>query len=58
MNSIAFIDNEIEPKSLKVLDIGSIKNNGSSFHRTSVDEFIRLLAERNMFADIIFSITT
>lgn len=43
MNSIAFIDTEIDPKSQKILDIGSIKNNGSSFHKTSVDEFIRFI---------------
>ncbi len=43
MNSIAFIDTEIEPKSLKILDIGSVKGNGSSFHKTSVAEFIHFL---------------
>jgi len=43
MNSIAFIDTEIEPKSQKILDIGSIKNNGSSFHKTSIAEFIQFL---------------
>jgi ATP-dependent DNA helicase RecQ len=39
MNSIAFIDTEIEPKSGNILDIGSIRNDGSSFHRASVQEF-------------------
>ena len=43
MNSIAFIDTEIEPKSRKILDIGSVKDNGSSFHKTSVAEFILFL---------------
>jgi ATP-dependent DNA helicase RecQ len=43
MNSIAFIDTEIEPKSGKILDIGSIKGDGSSFHKPSVPEFIRFL---------------
>ena len=43
MNSIAFIDTEIEPKSRKVLDIGSVKDNGSSFHSTSVADFITFL---------------
>ncbi|MDD3962349.1 MAG: RecQ family ATP-dependent DNA helicase [Bacteroidales bacterium] len=43
MNSIAFIDTEIEPKSLKILDIGSVKSDGSLFHNTSVTEFIRFL---------------
>ncbi len=44
MNSIAFIDTEIEPKSQKILDIGSVRDNGSSFHKTSVDEFIRFIS--------------
>lgn len=43
MNSIAFIDTEVEPTSLKILDIGSIKGDGSSFHKTSVAEFIQFL---------------
>ncbi|MCX2680039.1 RecQ family ATP-dependent DNA helicase [Galbibacter sp. EGI 63066] len=43
MNSIAFIDTEIEPKSRKILDIGSVKGDGSSFHKTSVAEFIHFL---------------
>ncbi|KQT17093.1 hypothetical protein ASG31_12140 [Chryseobacterium sp. Leaf404] len=40
---IAFIDTEIEPKSGKVLDIGSIRNNGASFHKASMAEFIQFL---------------
>lgn len=43
MNSIAFVDTEIEPKSRKILDIGSVKGDGSSFHKTSVAEFIQFL---------------
>lgn len=43
MNSIAFIDTEIEPKSRKILDIGSVKGDGSSFHKGSVAEFILFL---------------
>ncbi|WP_439490777.1 RecQ family ATP-dependent DNA helicase [Algoriphagus sp.] len=43
MNSIAFIDTEIEPKSRKILDIGSIKDDGSSFHKSSVSEFSQFL---------------
>jgi len=43
MNSIAFIDTEIEPKSRKILDIGCIKGDGSSFHKTSVAEFMLFL---------------
>jgi ATP-dependent DNA helicase RecQ len=43
MNSIVFIDTEIEPKSQKILDIGGIKNDGSSFHSSSVKDFINFL---------------
>lgn len=43
MNSIAFIDTEIDPKSRKILDIGSVKGDGSSFHKASVAELIRFL---------------
>lgn len=43
MNSIAFIDTEINPVSRKVLDIGGIKEDGSSFHKASLDEFGRFL---------------
>ena len=43
MNTIAFIDTEIEPKSRKILDIGSVKNDESSFHKSSVAEFTQFL---------------
>ena len=43
MNSVAFIDTEIDPKSLKILDIGSIKSDGSSFHEPSTARFIPFL---------------
>ncbi|MBX3256145.1 MAG: RecQ family ATP-dependent DNA helicase [Chitinophagaceae bacterium] len=41
--SIAFIDTEVEPKSGKILDIGSVKDNGASFHKTSIAEFVQFL---------------
>ena len=43
MNSIAFIDTEIEQKSGKVLDIGGITGNGSQFHSNSVAGFKKFL---------------
>ncbi|HLU86544.1 MAG TPA: RecQ family ATP-dependent DNA helicase [Taishania sp.] len=43
MESIAFIDTEIEPSSQKVTDIGCVKDNGASFHKSSVTEFIQFL---------------
>lgn len=39
MNSIAFIDTEIEPKGKKILDIGCINGDGSVFHNASVVGF-------------------
>ena len=36
MNSIVFIDTEIEQKSGKILDIGGVKDNGSTFHSNSL----------------------
>ncbi len=44
MNSIAFVDTEIEPKSRKILDIGSVKNDGSSFHNISITEFVQFIS--------------
>ncbi len=43
MNSIAFVDTEIEPKSRKILDIGSVKGDGNSFHSNSIADFIKFL---------------
>jgi len=43
MYSIAFVDTEIEPKSGKILDIGSIRDNGSSFHSNAIADFIKFL---------------
>ena len=43
METITFIDTEIEPNSGRVLDIGGIKSDGSSFHSCFVSEFIKFL---------------
>ncbi len=43
MASITFIDTEIEPKSRQILDIGGIKSDGNSFHKTSVPDFLQFL---------------
>lgn len=40
---ITFVDTEIDPKTRKILDIGSVMDNGNSFHKTSVTEFIQFL---------------
>jgi len=40
MNSIVFIDTEIDPKSQNIIDIGGIKDNGNSLHSSSISEFI------------------
>lgn len=43
MNSIAFVDTEIEPKSRKILDIGSVRDNDNIFHSNSIADFIKFL---------------
>ncbi len=43
MHSIAFVDTEIDPQIRRILDIGSVKSDGSTFHKTSVSEFISFL---------------
>lgn len=43
MKSIAFIDTEIDPKSQKILDIGSVKDDGCIFHNASATDFIKFL---------------
>jgi len=43
MDSIAFVDTEIEPKSGRILDIGCIRNDGTSFHKNSIAELSRFL---------------
>ncbi|MDF1561102.1 MAG: RecQ family ATP-dependent DNA helicase [Bacteroidales bacterium] len=44
MIPVAFVDTEIDPKSLKIIDIGSIRGDGGTFHKGSVTEFISFLA--------------
>ena len=43
MNPITFLDTEIEPKTHKLLDIGAIKSNGSTFHSNAIADFIAFL---------------
>ena len=43
METITFIDTEIEPNSGRILDIGGIKSDRSSFHSRFVSEFIKFL---------------
>ncbi|MDZ7608718.1 MAG: DEAD/DEAH box helicase [Cyclobacteriaceae bacterium] len=43
MNSIAFIDTEVEPNSGRILDLGVIKDDGSLFHNASINGFIQFI---------------
>ena len=43
MQTITFIDTEINPKNQKILDIGGLRSDGSSFHKNSVSEFVQFL---------------
>ncbi|AYL96174.1 RecQ family ATP-dependent DNA helicase [Mucilaginibacter celer] len=44
MNSIAFVDTEINPKNDRIMDIGAIKDNESAFHNPSEIEFGRFIS--------------
>ncbi|HEX8376836.1 MAG TPA: RecQ family ATP-dependent DNA helicase [Pedobacter sp.] len=44
MNSIAFIDIEVEPKSHTVCDIGCVRHNGATFHSNSIAELAKFLS--------------
>ena len=43
MDTITFIDTEIEPGSGKILDLGGIKNDGGTFHSGSTTAFVEFL---------------
>src|SRR5665811_786249 len=43
MQSITFIDTEVEPKTKKILSLGAIKGNGSLFRSSAVADFVRFL---------------
>lgn len=43
LNTIAFIDTEIAYDTGRILDIGGIKENGSTFHSNRKDDFIQFL---------------
>jgi ATP-dependent DNA helicase RecQ len=47
LDTVAFIDTEIDAKSGKILDIGCIKNNGYTFHKSSLAEFADFLKGSN-----------
>ncbi len=47
--SIVFIDTEIDPKNGKILDIGCIKDNGNSFHKNSLSEFVLFIKDAQFF---------
>lgn len=43
MPTITFFDTEIEPKSLRILDIGAVRPDNSIFHSPSVSDFISFI---------------
>lgn len=43
MDPIAFIDSEIDPKTKRILDVGAIKTDGSTFHSNSISGFVEFL---------------
>ena len=55
MPNILFLDTEIDPKRHKILDLGGIRDNGSTFHSKRIEEFIlfigstKFLCGHNLF---------
>ncbi len=47
MNTIVFIDTEIDVKTKRILDIGGINENGDQFHSNSQSDFIRFVHNKN-----------
>ncbi len=44
MDSIAFIDTEVDPKTHRILDIGGVRADGNSFHSNSINDFLKFLS--------------
>jgi ATP-dependent DNA helicase RecQ len=47
MKTITFFDIEFNPKTEKIQDIGAIKNDGSSFHRNSIEQFEEFIKDQD-----------
>lgn len=45
MNSIAFFDLEVDPEKGKIVDIGCLKSDGSSFHENSLSGFLNFIKD-------------
>ena len=46
-NAVTFIDTEVHPRSGRILDIGGIKADGTSFHSSDISAFVRFLQGTN-----------
>ncbi|HEY8388134.1 MAG TPA: RecQ family ATP-dependent DNA helicase, partial [Parasegetibacter sp.] len=44
---VTFIDAEIDPDNGKILDLGGVRENGSSFHKSSLSEFVEFAKGAN-----------
>lgn len=44
MNSIVFIDTEIDVKSMRILDLGAINTKGNLFHSKAISDFINFVS--------------
>ena len=43
MDSIAFVDSEVDPETNRILDLGAVKANDSTFHSNSIPAFVDFL---------------
>lgn len=50
MNSIVFIDTEIDAKSKRILDFGGINESGEQFHSSSQSDFIKFINKKSFIS--------
>lgn len=47
MDKIVFFDIELNPRTEKIQDLGAIKNDGSSYHRNSIEQFVEFINDQD-----------
>ena len=45
MSLIAFFDLEVNPEKKKILDIGSVRSDGASFHKNHIGDFSNFIKD-------------
>jgi ATP-dependent DNA helicase RecQ len=50
VKNILFLDTEIDPRSLQILDIGAVREDGSTFHSISIEDLKDFIGNRNFLS--------